>query len=314
LPARLADRRASRPSEYAQHKSRLRCRPWLHKRPPLGRPDVFPSPGPHCAWCRQRAKSVRLSGCRAAVDGPVPHGNRFAPKVEFREAIQCFSAFRPIAMKISLSFYRISAYHKHIPPPREGRFAIVTSAGSGMRWTREPRQTCDAFADGQVVWSWRPWAGAKFVGDDPANDGDYEVTDTGESTKQPLTPSRRECRCFGFTCGEFACVLLHFAHKAAGAAKHPAFPAPSSILRDEVDAKLGRNPRRGNAESCPLPSLRGAKRRPVYARCASCAWQESAEALLRAGGSNPECSRGEILDCFAESVIGRAFARPVGSQ
>ena len=100
---------------------------------------------------------------------------------------------------------------------------------SGMRWTRSRRMTCGADADGQVVWSWRPWAGAKFVGDDPANDGDYEVTDTGGSTKQPLTPLRRECRCFGFTCGEFACVLLCFAHKAAGAAKHPAFPAPSLI-------------------------------------------------------------------------------------
>jgi hypothetical protein len=33
------------------------------------------------------------------------------------------------------------------------------------------------------VWSWHPWAGAKVAGDgDPANDGDYEVTDTGEST------------------------------------------------------------------------------------------------------------------------------------
>ena len=89
--------------------------------------------------------------------------------------------------------------------------------------------TCGADADGQVVWSWRPWAGAKFAGDDLASDGDYEVTDTGEITKQPLTPSRRECRLFGFACSDYACVLLHFAHKAAGAVKHPAFPAPSAF-------------------------------------------------------------------------------------
>jgi hypothetical protein len=37
----------------------------------------------------------------------------------------------------------------------------------------------------KVVWSWRPWAGAKVAGDEPATDGDYRVTDTGESTKQP---------------------------------------------------------------------------------------------------------------------------------
>jgi hypothetical protein len=31
------------------------------------------------------------------------------------------------------------------------------------------------------------------------------------------------------TCGDYACVLSLFAHKAAGAAKRPAFPAPSMI-------------------------------------------------------------------------------------
>jgi hypothetical protein len=31
------------------------------------------------------------------------------------------------------------------------------------------------------------------------------------------------------------------------------------------------------------------------------------------GGSNPPSARGD-MDCFAEPVIGRAFARPVGSQ
>jgi hypothetical protein len=37
-----------------------------------------------------------------------------------------------------------------------------------------------------------------------------------------------------------------------------------------------------------LPSLRGAKRRPLFARCASFAGWQSAEAPLREGGSNPE--------------------------
>jgi hypothetical protein len=54
----------------------------------------------------------------------------------------------------------------------------------------------------------------------------------GRARYKPLTPSRRECRCFGWTCGEYACVLSAIAHKAAGAAKHPAFPAPSSLEGD----------------------------------------------------------------------------------
>src|SRR6266436_6202762 len=45
----------------------------------------------------------------------------------------------------------------------EGRLAIVTDVGYGMRWTRQRRKTSGAFADGEVVWSWRPDAGAKVV-------------------------------------------------------------------------------------------------------------------------------------------------------
>jgi hypothetical protein len=46
--------------------------------------------------------------------------------------------------------------------PQEGRFAVVTDVGSGMRWTRQCRKTSDTDADGEGVWSWRPDAGAKF--------------------------------------------------------------------------------------------------------------------------------------------------------
>jgi hypothetical protein len=45
-----------------------------------------------------------------------------------------------------------------IPCPQEGRFAVVTDVGCGMRWTRQRQarkraRTNDAFADGEVVWS-----------------------------------------------------------------------------------------------------------------------------------------------------------------
>ncbi len=38
-------------------------------------------------------------------------------------------------------------------------------------------------ADGEGVWSWRPLAGAKHAVK-AAGDGDYEVTDTGESSQK----------------------------------------------------------------------------------------------------------------------------------
>src|SRR6201987_2336688 len=65
-----------------------------------------------------------------------------------------------------------------------------------------------------------------------ATRSDLQVTVTqkpvspGRARHSPLTPSRRECRCFGFICGDYTCALSTIAHKAAGAAKHPAFPAP----------------------------------------------------------------------------------------
>ena len=46
-------------------------------------------------------------------------------------------------------------------------------------------QTYDANTDGEVVWSWRPEAGAKFatMHSHCADDGDNKVWLTGESAK-----------------------------------------------------------------------------------------------------------------------------------
>jgi hypothetical protein len=65
------------------------------------------------------------------------------------------------------------------PGPLEGRIAIVTDVGCGMRWTRQRqgagqivRMTNDVAADGEVVWSWRSDAGAKVVKTLPRLTGD----------------------------------------------------------------------------------------------------------------------------------------------
>jgi len=101
-----------------------------------------------------------------------------ARKIEIREPIQIVRVFQPVASRFFLRFTEISTYHNRIPPRHEGRIAIVTD----VRRDAMHRMTCDACppkplawagdADGECVWSWHPWAGAKVAGDDPADDGD----------------------------------------------------------------------------------------------------------------------------------------------
>src|SRR2546430_1637598 len=45
-------------------------------------------------------------------------------------------------------------------------------------------------------------------------------------------------------------------------------------------------------------------------------WLNWSDVIARSAANEAihDCRRGGILDCFAEPVIGRAFARPVGSQ
>src|SRR5579871_6377503 len=63
----------------------------------------------------------------------------------------------------------------------------------------------------------------------------------GRARHSPLTPSRRECRCFGFACSDYACVLLPFAHKAAGAGQTPGIPCALFSSRACTFSKLGQD-------------------------------------------------------------------------
>ena len=51
---------------------------------------------------------------------------------------------------------------------------------------RTARETNDADADDEVVWSWRPDAGAKSCGDEPRDDRGKKARFPGESTKEAV--------------------------------------------------------------------------------------------------------------------------------
>jgi hypothetical protein len=47
--------------------------------------------------------------------------------------------------------------------PTQGAYRDRHDTRWGMRWTRMGRETSGIIADGEVVWSWRAHAGAKFA-------------------------------------------------------------------------------------------------------------------------------------------------------
>jgi hypothetical protein len=104
---------------------------------------------------------------------------------------------------------------------------------AGVRVTTAWLRTAKACGPGALE------AGANPRVEEPGGTVTQKPVSPGRARYRPLTPSRRECRCFGFICGDYAHVLSTLAHGAAGAAKHPAFPAPSVFAR-VIGSRLGR--------------------------------------------------------------------------
>jgi len=87
-----------------------------------------------------------------------------ARRSEFRERIQLDRAF-----KIAWQKYFDFGFHESVlccvrSAPAGGAYAS-SRTWSGMRWTGRCCQTCSIEPDGEVVWSWRAHARAKFLRD-----------------------------------------------------------------------------------------------------------------------------------------------------
>ena len=89
-------------------------------------------------------------------------------------------------LRQEIYLFRFSEIHVLSFPSRthqEGRFAIVTDVGSGMRWTHWCAGRSARDADGETVWSWPPDAEVKLRETSVSlDDGGYQSPDTGESS------------------------------------------------------------------------------------------------------------------------------------
>ncbi len=139
---------------------------------------------------------------------------------------------------------------------QEGRIAIVTDVGRGMRWTRTCRtderrgartvKSCGS--DIPTLISSRPRC-FRIV----ACDGGKKARSPGRARRKPLKPLRRECRVnpAATAVTTLVCFFI-FAREAAGAAKRPAFPAPSHFGRSGFASARAHRAARSRSHGCDV--------------------------------------------------------------
>ncbi len=102
-----------------------------------------------------------------------------------------------------------------------------------------------------------------------------KVMDTGESTKQPLTPLRRECRCSALPVVTVLVCFFHSHTRLRVQLEHPAFPAPS-VFR-------GHRPKLGHNVPRECGGASGAVRRLNQDAPLSCPGRGAAPEVLKTG-------------------------------
>jgi hypothetical protein len=136
----------------------------------------------------------------------------------------------------------------------------------------------------RVVLAPRPWRQAG--GRCPAGDGGKKRRSPGRARISRKAIARGKPGCLGCTCLIRVHSFTTLAHGAAGAVGARLSLRPLSE-RGPMRCKTRAKACCENESACPSTSLRGAKRRPFFACCASSAGFKSAEAPQREGGSNP---------------------------
>jgi hypothetical protein len=128
----------------------------------------------------------------------------------------------------------------------EGRVAIVTNVAVRCGGREGLRKTNVALADGEVVWSWRPKAGAKLC-EMTRSDGDNKAWSPGRAriSRKTIAQGRPVVRLVPVVLPR--AFLLHADHGCGG---HPVFPAPSCVIeRVQLTQGSGAS-RRENAKLC----------------------------------------------------------------
>ena len=145
---------------------------------------------------------------------------------------------RPCSKNIYIPFFVNHLYVRRIPPHARGVSRSSRHVERGMRWTLRWRSaTCRADerypADGEGVWSWHPWAGAKSVSMTCSRATVTKRSWTpGRARSISRKPSRREGRVAPVEPVVTNSCAFYYCARGCGCNQRPAFPAPSVFRRD----------------------------------------------------------------------------------
>jgi hypothetical protein len=169
------------------------------------------------------------------------HAAAIAPSSDLPDGQFCDFAVQPLPQKyFAFSETQISCSVPAVPPPQEGRFAIVTDVERGMRWTLWCREAS------------APMRTAKSCGPDaPTLASRSRVYPADDGGKRARSPGRarisRKTIAWGMPDVSGASAVNTRVHtpttkrtRGCGCIAHPAFPAPSDFIGRHCLAKLGR--------------------------------------------------------------------------
>jgi hypothetical protein len=128
----------------------------------------------------------------------------------------------------------------HAVPLLQRGVSRTSRTWGGMRWTQWRRKTGGADADGKIVWSWRPDAGAKFLRSKLLrSDGGKRARSPGRSRISRKTIAQGRPDVSGEPVVSNSCAF-YFAHEAAGALGTRSSLRPLISFGRHCLAKLGR--------------------------------------------------------------------------
>jgi len=144
----------------------------------------------------------------------------------------------PFRFKESCFFLSETVLHRSHPVPSKGR-TRRHERGAGCDGRECACLTGGALADGEVVWSWHPWADAKLADDDLRATVTTRSWTPGRARSSVNTIAQGNVGVSASPVVDLLVCFFTFAHEAMRAARAPGIPCALHLSKAPIDAHLG---------------------------------------------------------------------------